>query len=36
MLDMDSYNKLLLTNAINTSEYFYVSMVATKEGNPHK
>lgn len=31
MLGMDSYNKQLLTNAINTSEYFYVSMVAIRE-----
>lgn len=31
MLGMDSYNKQLLTKAINTNEYYYVSMVAVKE-----
>lgn len=28
---MDSYNKQLLTKAIHTNEYYYVSMVAIKE-----
>lgn len=28
---MDSYNKELLTKAIGTSEYYYLSMVAIKE-----
>lgn len=31
MLGMDSYNKGLLTKAIGTSEYYYLSMVAIKE-----
>lgn len=31
MLGMDSYNKQLLTKAINTNEYYYLSMVAVKE-----
>lgn len=31
MLGMDSYNKQLLTKAIHTNEYYYVSMVAIKE-----
>ncbi|SBV97448.1 GNAT family N-acetyltransferase [uncultured Dysgonomonas sp.] len=31
MLGMDSYNKQLLTKAINTNEYYYLSMVVVKE-----
>lgn len=31
MLGMDAYNKRLLTKALNTNEYYYVSMVAVKE-----
>lgn len=31
MLGMDSYNKQLLTKAINTDKYYYLSMVALKE-----
>ncbi|MDL2212404.1 GNAT family N-acetyltransferase [Bacteroides sp. OttesenSCG-928-J23] len=31
MLGMDSYNKTLLTKAIGTNEYYYLSMVAIKE-----
>jgi len=31
MLEMDSYNKELLTKAIGTSEYYYLSMVAITE-----
>lgn len=31
MLGMDSYNKRLLTESINTNEYYYISMVAVKE-----
>ncbi|MBS5798083.1 MAG: GNAT family N-acetyltransferase [Dysgonomonas mossii] len=31
MLGMDSYNKQLLTKAINTDKYYYLSMVAVKE-----
>ena len=31
MLGMDSYNKQLLTEAINAEEYYYISMVAVKE-----
>ena len=32
MLGMDSFNKKLLTDAIRTKEYFYLSMVVIKEG----
>ena len=31
MLEMDSFNKKLLTNAIGTKEYYYLSMVAVRE-----
>ncbi|MDH6306704.1 putative N-acetyltransferase YhbS [Parabacteroides sp. PF5-5] len=31
MLGMDSYNKKLLTKAMGTNEYYYLSMVAIKE-----
>jgi len=31
MLGMDSYNKELLTNAIGTNKYYYLSMVAIKK-----
>lgn len=31
MLGMDSYNKELLTKAIKTKDYYYLSMVAVKE-----
>lgn len=31
MLGLSSYNKQLLTKAINSNEYYYVSMVAVKE-----
>ena len=31
MLGMDSFNKKLLTDAIGTNEYFYLSMVVVKE-----
>lgn len=31
MLGMDSYNKEVLTNAIGTNDYYYLSMVAIKE-----
>lgn len=31
MLEMDSYNKQLLNEAIHTNEYYYLSMVAIKQ-----